>query len=108
MCEVVIIKTACKRIMNAIKHICNDTYPSYIENMYISFMSPKFNLDVVPTSLHCLFRQLIESKDWKRTIASLCQAVKSGRLAKGYHFTITDWVGSAYTPLLKFQLKIHK
>jgi len=55
-----------------------NNYPSYID-----IMSPKSNLDFLPTSLQCVFGQLIVIKDWKRTIASLCQAVIQVALPRG-------------------------
>jgi len=66
--------------MNDIKwmNICKDKYLSYID-----IMSPKSNLDFVPTNLQCVFGQLIDSKDWKTTIASLCQAVIRATLPRG-------------------------
>jgi len=58
--------------------ICKYKYLSYID-----IMSPKSNLDFDPTSLQCLFGQLIDSKHMKRTIASLCQAVIQATLPRG-------------------------
>jgi len=46
-------------------------------------MSPQSNLEFVPTSLQCLFGQLINSKDFKITIASLGQAVIQAALPRG-------------------------
>jgi len=75
--------------MNYIKwmNICKDKYPSYKD-----IMSPKSNLDFVPTSLQCVFGQLIDSKDCaKQWFRPPCQGVSFHHYRFGWMciYTIT-------------------